>query len=204
MGYVCGPHLPIFRVMAPQAPRIRHDVHGFTLVEMIVVLVVISILMAVAIPSYLSQKSRAEATRAKIEAKNIWDIVSACALENSTSMIRPVDCSDPDLLKSLDASAAQQIGRFNLSNYLNPGASFVYGDDETIVVMRLTKTYPPVVMGIGMTSNPQSGPARLLATAVPGLDIKKDTVYRVCLIHLAAPTVDDRSTLNRICPTQRW
>src|SRR5688500_11309025 len=57
---------------------------GFTLIELLVVMIIIAILMAVAVPTFLSQKQNAVATKTKSNIKQIVTAIESCAASNVT------------------------------------------------------------------------------------------------------------------------
>ncbi len=67
---------------------------GFTLVELMVVIVIVGILSAVALPNFLSQTKKAAATEAKQQASSIFKQTHAFVLENGSLGTVDADCSD--------------------------------------------------------------------------------------------------------------
>jgi type IV pilus assembly protein PilA len=78
------------------------DQSGFSLIELLVVILVIGILAAIAIPSFLNQKSKAEDSQAKVVARNAETAIETYATNNDGSYsgadVSALHSIDPALL----------------------------------------------------------------------------------------------------------
>jgi type IV pilus assembly protein PilA len=100
--------------------RLRRDEGGFTLIELLVVLVIIGILLAIAVPSYLGFKDRAERRAAASNVRAAIPAVEAYYADNNT-----YTGMDLSALKGIDQGLALES-----VTVLNSGAGYCIQSDS--------------------------------------------------------------------------
>ena len=112
--------------------RLDTDESGFTLVELLVVMIIIAILMAIAVPIFLSQKNKAVATGTKSDVTNVGDWFDSCAASatdgsytNCTPAQMKID--EPGLYAAIGSPATFGVlGTGAVTAAVNPGNQSTY------------------------------------------------------------------------------
>jgi type IV pilus assembly protein PilA len=88
------------------------DERGFTLIELLVVILIIGILAAIAIPSFINQKGKATDAAAKELAHTAQVAIETCATDNS-GVFNTSNCNTPVKLQSYESTIQIASGNGN-------------------------------------------------------------------------------------------
>jgi prepilin-type N-terminal cleavage/methylation domain-containing protein len=102
--------------------RERRSEGGFTLIELLVVMIIIAILMAVAIPTFLAQKNTAQKTKVTANIKQIVNAIESCAANNTDGTYTGcttlgASVTDPNTLKQFEKGLANLTQGTALNQY---------------------------------------------------------------------------------------
>ena len=90
--------------------RLSHQ-EGFTLIELLIVIVIIGILLAIAVPSYLGFKTRANNRAAQSDVREAIPVAEAYYSDNGTYKLMT-----PALLKAIDTGLSDHVSVANVTS----------------------------------------------------------------------------------------
>lgn len=171
--------------------RLHSEENGFTLIELLIVMIIIAILMAVAVPAYLGQKQKAIATQSKTNVSNISSTIESCAAGLTSGSYKE---------GTLDCRSATSI----TTN--EPGLS------KLNVAGSCSNAGYAVCIGANDDSYAVASTVKLSGQDVTFALVKADDggLYKVCgagiAVSTSVPTAAAQTTgaAAKVCPTGAW
>jgi type IV pilus assembly protein PilA len=96
--------------------RIQDD-RGFTLIELLIVILIIGIVAAIAIPSFLNQRGKANDVEAKSAAVTAAKAMQACATDNNGSYTNCDEAAITSIEPTLQGAASRMVVTNNANDY---------------------------------------------------------------------------------------
>lgn len=144
---------------------------GFTLVELLVVILIIAALAAIAIPTFLGQSDKAKDASAKADVRNAVSAMEACAADRESGY---TDCTLDELRRrapSLPWDASFAAGRVSLAGDLTRSAYMLVAWSRTNMVFAIGRNQPDPAYGMtGPAASRRCAGANRFGGAAPAKD----------------------------------
>jgi type IV pilus assembly protein PilA len=139
--------------------------HGFTLIELMIVVAIIGILAAIAIPQYQTYIGKTQVTRAMGESGSMKSAIEFCLSNGATSLGITSETCDPQSRASSILQGAPQIGLPAL-----PGAGYpqvTLNANNTTIISKFGSSAIPAIANETLTWSRDASGSWVCSTSVP-------------------------------------
>ena len=127
--------------LSPSSPRrVRPiaDSRGFTLVELLVVILIIGILAAIALPAFLNQRSKAQDTEVKTALRTAVTAIAVYHMDTQSfaATAAQLQAIEPSLLDTSNLTVAGTATTYAISGDSETGTTFTVSRDAAGILTR--------------------------------------------------------------------